>query len=128
MSWSLATFTRWHASQSAVASGKVKISRRAPDGRENLQAVLGPSDMFGELAVFDPGPRSSSATAVTEVQAMFTDRAALRGWIVDHLPSISTATDEVVIGRHGDRLLGRIRNQSHEGKNKRGANQPTPLA
>jgi CRP/FNR family cyclic AMP-dependent transcriptional regulator len=67
-----------------IASGKVKIACRAPGGRENLQAVLGPSDMFGELAVFDPGPRSSSATAVTEVRAKFTDRAALRGWIADH--------------------------------------------
>lgn len=67
-----------------IASGKVKISRRAPDGRENLQAVLGPSDMFGELAVFDPGPRTSTATAVTEVRAMCTDRAALRAWIADH--------------------------------------------
>jgi len=67
-----------------IVSGKVKIARRAPDGRQNLQAVLGPSDMFGELAVFDPGPRSASATAVTEVRAMFTDRAALRAWIADH--------------------------------------------
>ena len=67
-----------------IASGKVKICRRTPDGRENLQALLGPSDMFGELAVFDPAPRTSSATAVTKVRVMFADRAALRGWIVDH--------------------------------------------
>jgi CRP/FNR family transcriptional regulator, cyclic AMP receptor protein len=67
-----------------VASGKVKIARRAPDGREYLQAVLGPSDVFGELDVFDPSPRNSSATAVTEVRAMFTDRAALCGWIAEH--------------------------------------------
>ena len=67
-----------------IASGKVKVACRAPDGRANIQAVLGPSDMFGELAVFDPGPRSSSATAVTEVRAMFTDSAALRACIADH--------------------------------------------
>ena len=34
-------------------------------GRENLLAVLGPGQMFGELSVFDPGPRSTTATAVT---------------------------------------------------------------
>jgi CRP-like cAMP-binding protein len=67
-----------------IASGKVKIACRAAGGRQNLQAVLGPSDMFGELAVFDPGPRSSSATAVTAVRAIFTDRAALRACIADH--------------------------------------------
>ena len=67
-----------------IASGKVKIACRAPDGRENVQAVLGPSDMFGELAVFDPSPRTSSATAVTPVRTMFTERAALRACIADH--------------------------------------------
>jgi CRP-like cAMP-binding protein len=67
-----------------IASGKVKIACRAPDGRQKVQAVLGPSEMFGELAVFDPGPRASTATAITEVQAMFTERAALRGCIADH--------------------------------------------
>jgi CRP/FNR family transcriptional regulator, cyclic AMP receptor protein len=67
-----------------IESGKVKIAHKAPDGREYLQAVLGPSDLFGELDVFDPGPRNTGATAVTEVRAMFTDRAALCGWIADH--------------------------------------------
>jgi CRP/FNR family cyclic AMP-dependent transcriptional regulator len=64
-----------------VASGKVKIGRRSADGRENLLAVMGPSDMFGELSIFDPGPRTSTATTVTEVRAMTMDRSALREWI-----------------------------------------------
>lgn len=64
-----------------VASGKVKIGRRSADGRENLLAVFGPSDMFGELSIFDPGPRTSTATTVTEVRAMTMDRTALREWI-----------------------------------------------
>ncbi|MCW2653805.1 MAG: crp, partial [Mycobacterium sp.] len=32
-----------------IISGKVKIGRRSPDGRENLLTIMGPSDMFGEL-------------------------------------------------------------------------------
>jgi CRP/FNR family transcriptional regulator, cyclic AMP receptor protein len=64
-----------------VGSGKVKIGRKSPDGRENLLMVAGPSDMFGELSIFDPGPRTSSATSVTEVRAYTMDRAALREWI-----------------------------------------------
>lgn len=65
-----------------IVSGKVKIGRRSPDGRENLITILGPSDMFGELAIFDPGPRTSSVTTINEVRAVSMDREALRAWIV----------------------------------------------
>jgi len=64
-----------------IVSGKVKIGRRSGDGRENLLAVFGPSDMFGELSIFDPGPRTSTATTVTEVRAVTMDRSALHEWI-----------------------------------------------
>jgi CRP/FNR family transcriptional regulator, cyclic AMP receptor protein len=64
-----------------ILSGKVKIGRYSPDGRENLLSVFGPADMFGELSVFDPGPRTSNATAVTEVRAVSIDRDTLRAWI-----------------------------------------------
>lgn len=66
-----------------IVSGKVKIGRHCPDGRENLLTIMGPSDMFGELSIFDPGPRTSSATTITKVQAVSMDRDALRGWIAD---------------------------------------------
>jgi len=66
-----------------VISGKVKIGRRSPEGRENMFTVMGPSDMFGELSIFDPGPRTSSATTITEVRAVSIDRDALRAWITD---------------------------------------------
>ena len=64
-----------------IVSGKVKIVRSAADGRENLLTVMGPSDMFGELAIFDPGPRTSSVTTITQVRAVSMDREALRSWI-----------------------------------------------
>jgi CRP/FNR family cyclic AMP-dependent transcriptional regulator len=64
-----------------VVSGKVKLCRRAPDGRQLLFAVLGPPEMFGELSVFDPGPRTSTAIAMTEVCAAPVDREILRRWI-----------------------------------------------
>ena len=64
-----------------VVVGKVKLGRRSADGRENLLSVLGPSDMFGELSVFDPGPRTSTATAVTDVQLATMERNTLLQWI-----------------------------------------------
>ncbi len=49
-----------------MLSGKVKLTRTSADGRENLLAVLGPGEMLGELSLFDPGPRTASAVAVTD--------------------------------------------------------------
>jgi CRP/FNR family transcriptional regulator, cyclic AMP receptor protein len=66
-----------------ILAGKVKIHYGTADGRETLLAVLGPADMFGELALFDPGPRTSTVTAVTEVHAVTMDRRALRSWIAE---------------------------------------------
>ncbi len=64
-----------------VVAGKVKISLRGPGGRTNLRAIMGPADVFGELAVFDPGPRTCTATAIADVRAVWLDRATLRAWM-----------------------------------------------
>lgn len=53
-----------------VGEGKIKLGRASGDGRENLVAVLGPGEMFGELSLFDPGPRTMTATAIAETQLM----------------------------------------------------------
>jgi CRP/FNR family transcriptional regulator, cyclic AMP receptor protein len=39
--------------------------------------------MFGELSIFDPGPRTSSATTVTDVLVGAMDRETVRAWIAD---------------------------------------------
>ena len=51
-----------------IVSGKIKLGRTAPDGRESLVAIMGPGELFGEMALFDPSPRSTSATAVSETR------------------------------------------------------------
>jgi hypothetical protein len=50
--------------------------------RRTARRICSPSwasDMFGEMSVFDPGPRTSTATTITEVRAVSKDRDALRG-------------------------------------------------
>jgi CRP-like cAMP-binding protein len=66
-----------------VLDGKVKIGRRAADGRENMLSVMGPSDMFGELSLFDPGPRTATATVVTDARLASLAHAALRPWLTN---------------------------------------------
>jgi CRP/FNR family cyclic AMP-dependent transcriptional regulator len=51
-----------------IGEGKIKLGLTSADGRENLLAILGPGEMFGELSLFDPGARTATATAVAESQ------------------------------------------------------------
>ncbi len=81
-----------------ILEGKVKLGRHAPDGRENLLAVMGPADMFGELSVFDPGPRTSTAVAVTDVRMATMDRVAMRQWIAKR-PEIAEQLLRVIARR-----------------------------
>lgn len=66
-----------------IASGKIKLGRRCADGRGHLLAIVGPAEMFGEISIFDPGPRSSTATALTDVSALSMDRNVVYEWLAD---------------------------------------------
>ena len=71
-----------------VLDGKIKLTRAATDGRENLLTVLGPGEMFGELSLFDPRPRTSSASAVTDATVAALGHDALRPWLLER-PEVS---------------------------------------
>jgi CRP/FNR family cyclic AMP-dependent transcriptional regulator len=64
-----------------VAEGKIKLGRSSADGRENLLAIIGPGEMFGELSLFDPGPRTATATAVTDARVLALSHPDLRPWL-----------------------------------------------
>jgi CRP/FNR family cyclic AMP-dependent transcriptional regulator len=81
-----------------VLSGKVKLGRRASDGRENLVAVMGPSDQFGELSLFDPGPRTATAVVVTDGRVARLPKSALQKW-VEERPQIALQLLRVVARR-----------------------------
>jgi CRP/FNR family cyclic AMP-dependent transcriptional regulator len=64
-----------------VLDGKVKLGVTSTDGRENLLSVQGPGEMFGELSLFDPGPRTSTATALTDCTLVGLGHADLTAWL-----------------------------------------------
>lgn len=66
-----------------IGEGKVKLGRTSADGRENLLAILGPGEMFGELSLFDPGPRTASAIAVAETQVLALSTDQLREYLTN---------------------------------------------
>ena len=71
-----------------VLDGKIKLTRAASDGRENLLSVIGPGEMFGELSLFDPRPRTSTASAVTDATVAALAHDALRPWLLER-PDVS---------------------------------------
>jgi CRP-like cAMP-binding protein len=57
-----------------VISGTVKISISSPDGRNAILNLIGPGELFGEMAVLDGQPRSADATANTNCEIFVIDR------------------------------------------------------
>ena len=72
-----------------IAQGKIKLGRRSSDGRENLLSVLGPGEMFGELSLFDPGPRTATASSVADALCYELRHEALVDWVTAH-PAVAT--------------------------------------
>ncbi len=64
-----------------IVDGKLKLGTSSTDGRENLLSILGPGEMFGELSLFDPGPRTSTATAVTDAKLLSLSHEKLIPWL-----------------------------------------------
>ncbi|NBU32075.1 MAG: Crp/Fnr family transcriptional regulator [Actinobacteria bacterium] len=81
-----------------ITEGKIKLSHTSSDGRESLFTVLGPGDMFGELSVFDPGPRTSTAIAVTDVQVLGLKHDVLRPWLTER-PEVAQSLLQALANR-----------------------------
>lgn len=71
-----------------ILDGKIKLGTSSGDGRENLLSILGPGEMFGELSLFDPNPRTSTATAVTDAKLLSLGQAKLIPWLTEN-PRVS---------------------------------------
>ena len=71
-----------------IGEGKIKLGTVSADGRENLLSILGPGDMFGELSLFDSGPRTASAIAVTDSKVLALGQEKVIPWVREH-PEVS---------------------------------------
>jgi CRP-like cAMP-binding protein len=67
----------------AVISGTVKISISSPDGRSAILNLIGPGEIFGEVAVLDGQARTADAIANTSCEIFVIDRR-------DFLPFVSS--------------------------------------
>jgi len=66
-----------------IKTGSVKILGRSPEGGEVISAVLGPGDVFGELALLETGPQEDSAQAADDTLLCAIPREVLVRFIHD---------------------------------------------
>jgi CRP-like cAMP-binding protein len=72
-----------------IESGEVEIRKRIGNGRDQVLACLGKGDFFGEMCMLeDDSPRSATAVAKTDVDAVAIDQAAFT-FMLRHNPEIA---------------------------------------
>jgi ATP:ADP antiporter, AAA family len=76
-----------------IVSGKLRVHI----GDDTL-AELGERDIFGEMSLLDPGPRSASVTALTDAHLLKLDRDVLAELMVEHV-EVSQAIIRVLTNR-----------------------------
>jgi CRP-like cAMP-binding protein len=91
-----------------LTHGRVKIMTLTPDGREVIFAFIEPGELFGELAVLDPAPRSEHAEAVVESRALAIPREELL-WLMSRRPDVALSVNKL-LGLRVRRVENRLRN------------------
>jgi CRP-like cAMP-binding protein len=82
----------------AVLRGSVKICTVSRNGKEAVLNVIGPGQVFGEIAVLDGGPRTADAVALVESDILVLDRRDFMPVLRAH-PDLAQRLLEVLCGR-----------------------------
>lgn len=93
-----------------VASGKIRIFKLSPAGREQMLAVEEPGSSFAELPVFDGGNYPASASALEDSEVLFISRKDFQNFCREH-PEVGLKVIAVV-GSRLRRLVGIIEDLS----------------
>ena len=67
-----------------VKTGKVKIIKLSADGREHIINILGPSEVFAEVLLFNKGPYPATAIALKESCVGIIRNSELEKIIINH--------------------------------------------
>jgi CRP/FNR family transcriptional regulator len=89
-----------------VVTGRVRIFKTSPNGREQVLAMEGPGASVAELPVFDGGNYPASCSAIEKTDMLFISRADLRAICLEK-PEVSLKMLQVV-GARLRRLVGII--------------------
>jgi CRP/FNR family transcriptional regulator, cyclic AMP receptor protein len=81
-----------------LLSGRAKVAMAGADGSDAAVNVMGPGEVFGEIAILDGQPRSATVTTLEECEMAVVDRQAFNDLLVSS-PSIAIKLLAVLAGR-----------------------------
>ncbi len=87
-----------------VRRGRVRLSRTAPDGREQVLAMIGAGENFDAVPLFDDRPNPSTARAMSPVHCLLLPRADLLALIRKH-PDLALAALREMAGQLRDLVV-----------------------
>jgi len=68
----------------AVLDGNVRISVASADGQALVLGILGPGELFGEIALLDGKDRTADASAATDCSLAILDRSEILSFLESH--------------------------------------------
>ena len=86
-----------------IETGKVRIYKSSPNGREQVLAIEGPGSSVAELPVFDGGKYPASAASVNEARLLFISKEDFQSLCLKH-PEVALKVLRIV----GRRLRGLV--------------------
>jgi CRP/FNR family transcriptional regulator, cyclic AMP receptor protein len=86
-----------------IETGKVRIYKSSPSGREQVLAIEGPGSSVAELPVFDGGKYPASAASVDEAKLLFISKEDFQSLCLKH-PQVALKVLRIV----GRRLRGLV--------------------
>jgi CRP/FNR family transcriptional regulator, cyclic AMP receptor protein len=81
-----------------VLRGRVRLSRTAPDGREQVLAMVGSGENFNAVPLFDERPNPTTARAMSPVRCLLLPRDALLELLTNH-PDLALAALRELAGQ-----------------------------
>jgi len=87
-----------------VLRGRVRLSRTAPDGREQVLAMVGAGENFNAVPLFDDNPNPTAARAMSPVHCLLLPRDALLALIRKH-PDLALAALREMAGQLRDLMV-----------------------
>jgi len=81
-----------------VASGRVRIFKTSPEGREQVLLMAGPGDGFNEVPVFDGGPNPATAQAIEKATLLHLPRDEFHSLVAQY-PALALGVLRVFAAR-----------------------------